>query len=87
MEGGLSRSAVRAFGRTYKQHWLIERHGYRTPIEARDQLRVRAAAITYLLPSPKTRPPFLTWSAGLEQPWRRCRALPGTGSRPMSRGK
>lgn len=24
----------RAFGRTYNQHWLIERHDYRTPIEA-----------------------------------------------------
>ena len=38
------RSAVRAFGRTYNQQWLIERHGYRTPIEARDHLRAQAAA-------------------------------------------
>jgi hypothetical protein len=30
---------VRRFGRTDNQHWLIERHGYRTPIEARDHLR------------------------------------------------
>ena len=38
------RTAVRAFGRTYNQHWLIERHGYRTPTEARDHLRAQAAA-------------------------------------------
>jgi transposase InsO family protein len=38
------RTAVRAFGRTYNQQWLIERHGHRTPIEARDQLRAKAAA-------------------------------------------
>jgi hypothetical protein len=37
------RTAVRAFGRTYNQHWLIERHGYRTPIEARDHLHGKAA--------------------------------------------
>jgi len=37
------RTAARAFGRTYNQHWLIERHGYRTPIEARDHLRTKAA--------------------------------------------
>jgi putative transposase len=33
------RTAVRAFGRTYNQHWLVERHGYRPPIEARERLR------------------------------------------------
>ena len=38
------RTAVRGFGRTYNQHWLIERHGYRTPIEARDHLRAETAA-------------------------------------------
>jgi putative transposase len=38
------RAAVRAFGRTYNQHWLIERHDYRTPTEARDHLRAQAAA-------------------------------------------
>ena len=38
------RTAVRAFGRTYNQHWLIERHGYRTPTEARKHLRAQAAA-------------------------------------------
>ena len=37
------RTAVRAFGRTYNQHWLIERHGYRTPTEAREHLRAQAA--------------------------------------------
>jgi transposase InsO family protein len=38
------RTAVRQFGRTYNQHWLIERHDYRSPIEARDHLRAQAAA-------------------------------------------
>ena len=38
------RTAVRAFGRTYNQHWLIERHDYRTPTEAREHLRAQAAA-------------------------------------------
>jgi putative transposase len=38
------RAAVRRFGRTYNDQWLIERHGYRTPIEARDHLRAQAAA-------------------------------------------
>jgi putative transposase len=38
------RTAVRAFGRTYNQQWLIERHGYRTPTEAREHLRAQAAA-------------------------------------------
>jgi transposase InsO family protein len=38
------RTAVRQFGRTYNQHWLIERHDYRTPTEARDHLRAQAAA-------------------------------------------
>jgi putative transposase len=38
------RTAVRAFGRTYNQHWLIERHGYRTPTEARDHLRAKTVA-------------------------------------------
>ena len=30
------RTAVRTFGRTYNQQWLIERHGYRTPTETRE---------------------------------------------------
>ena len=38
------RQAVRHFGRTYNEQWLIERHGYRTPIEARDHLRAQAVA-------------------------------------------
>jgi transposase InsO family protein len=37
------RQAVRCFGRTYNEQWLIERHGYRTPIEAR-HLRAQAVA-------------------------------------------
>ena len=36
------RTAVRAFGRTYNEHWLIERHGYRTPIEACERLTRQA---------------------------------------------
>jgi putative transposase len=35
--------AVRRFGRTYNKHWLIERHDYRTPTEAREHLRAQAA--------------------------------------------
>ena len=38
------RTAARAFGRTYNQHWLIERHDYRSPIEACEHLRAQAAA-------------------------------------------
>jgi len=29
-------------GQAYNQHWLIERHGYCTPAEARDHLRAKA---------------------------------------------
>jgi putative transposase len=32
------RAAVRGFGRTYNQHWLIERHGFATPVEARERV-------------------------------------------------
>jgi hypothetical protein len=32
------RQAVRRFGRTSNQQWLIERHGYRTPTETREHL-------------------------------------------------
>jgi hypothetical protein len=32
------RTRVREFARTYNQSWLLERHGYRTPIEARRHL-------------------------------------------------
>jgi len=38
------RQAVRRFGRTYNQNWLIERHEYRTPAEAREHLRAQATA-------------------------------------------
>jgi transposase InsO family protein len=38
------RTAVRRFGPAYNQHWLIERHGYRTPTEARKHLRAQTAA-------------------------------------------
>jgi len=37
------RQAVRRLGRTYNRRWLIERHGYRTPIEAREHLLRQAA--------------------------------------------
>jgi hypothetical protein len=35
---------ARRFGRTYNEQWLIERHRYRTPIEAREHLRILATA-------------------------------------------
>jgi transposase InsO family protein len=38
------RTAVNQFGRTYNEHWMIERHGYLTPTEAREHLRAKAAA-------------------------------------------
>jgi putative transposase len=38
------RTAVRRFGRNYNEHWLLERHSYRTPIEAREHL-IRQAAM------------------------------------------
>ena len=37
------RARIRAFARTYNREWLIERHGYRTPTEARDLLLRQAA--------------------------------------------
>ena len=37
------RQAVRDFARRYNEHWLLERHGYRTPIEAREHLLGQAA--------------------------------------------
>jgi putative transposase len=37
------RQAVRDFARLYNREWLLERHGYRTPIEARQQLLAQAA--------------------------------------------
>ena len=32
------RAAVRSFARTYNREWLIERLGYRSPLEAREHL-------------------------------------------------
>ena len=32
------RGAVREFARTYNREWLIERLGYRSPLEAREHL-------------------------------------------------
>jgi putative transposase len=32
------RDAVRQFAHTYNREWLLERHGYRTPVEAREHL-------------------------------------------------
>jgi putative transposase len=37
------RTAVRAFGRRFNAQWLIERHGFRTPTEAREHLICQAA--------------------------------------------
>jgi len=39
------RAAVRAFARLYNAEWLLERHGYRTPIEARELLLVAAEEV------------------------------------------
>jgi putative transposase len=36
------RARVRQFAHDYNQHWLLERHGYRTPRQARDALRQTA---------------------------------------------
>jgi putative transposase len=38
------RAAVRAFSALYNREWLLERHNYRTPIEARADL-IRQAAL------------------------------------------
>ena len=38
------RAAVRQFTRTYNREWLLERRGYRTPIEAREHLLALAPA-------------------------------------------
>lgn len=37
------RCAVRDFARLYNREWLLERHGYRTPAEAREHLLNQAA--------------------------------------------
>lgn len=38
------RARVREFARTYNERWLLERHGYRSPREARQRLLVAPAA-------------------------------------------
>ncbi len=38
------RAAVRQFATTYNEHWLLERHEYRTPIEARQHLLTQVLA-------------------------------------------
>ena len=38
------RARIRQFAHDYNQHWLLERHGYRTPRQARDTLRQHAMA-------------------------------------------
>jgi Integrase core domain len=42
---GELRAAVRRFAVTYNHEWLLERHGYRTPIEARAHLAATAQAV------------------------------------------
>ncbi len=37
------RLRVRAFARTYNSEWLIERHGYLSPVEARERMLRQAA--------------------------------------------
>ena len=39
------RVAVRKFAVTYNHEWLLERHDYRTPIEARAHLAALAQAV------------------------------------------
>lgn len=36
------RARIRRFARDFNEHWLLERHGYRTPIQARETLRQAA---------------------------------------------
>ena len=38
------RARIRQFAADYNQHWLLERHGYRTPSQARDALGQPATA-------------------------------------------
>jgi hypothetical protein len=33
------RARIRQFARDFNERWLLERHGYRTPIQARETLR------------------------------------------------
>jgi len=32
------RARIREFARAYNRDWLLERHGYRSPLEARERL-------------------------------------------------
>ncbi len=36
--------ALRAWRRLYNEHWLIERHGHRSPAQVRRELRVTEEA-------------------------------------------
>ncbi len=36
------RARIRQFARDFNDHWLLERHGYRTPAQARQTLRQTA---------------------------------------------
>jgi putative transposase len=38
------RARIRQFARDFNEHWLLERHGYRTPRQARETLRQAAMA-------------------------------------------
>lgn len=38
------RARIRQFARDFNRHWLLERHGYRTPTQARETLRQAAMA-------------------------------------------
>ena len=38
------RATVRPFGHLYNSEWLLERHGNRTPIEAREHLLAQVMA-------------------------------------------
>ena len=38
------RARIRRFTADYNEHWLLERHGYRTPRQARERL-IRQAAM------------------------------------------
>ena len=40
---GELRERIREFARTYNRDWLIERHGYRSPLEARERLLAAAS--------------------------------------------
>jgi hypothetical protein len=39
------RQALQEFRRSYNQHWLIERHGYRSPAQVRGDFSKRIPAV------------------------------------------